>query len=617
MSEKINIIIAAQTNSAVKGLDQVSKSTQRVGQSVQNAQSKMGSFNKSVTVGNTNMRKFAMGGMQQAGYQVGDFAVQVANGTSKMQAFGQQAPQLLQIFGPIGAVVGAAVAIFAAIGVAIQKSSVSAKDATEAFDGLLSTMEGLESKQSSLVAIAGMIKKEFGESAEEVQGLVDSLINFERIQVLKKLATGFEPINEELDTAFGYIRQIESRQARIKLTDANNEAELLRLNTQLKIAQDNLRAMGGSAEDVTKIFNMIQSVMRETDPKKLVEGLAQIKAEAEEMDGLLGVKISRAITEAAEAAGVMGSMMSEVTSSEKDRLAIAQELTRFMREEDEIMGQTVVKANGIHSALKAILDDRERRKKMLEDEDTLMGQLVVKATVYQKSMFQGGRGSDPRIFTMMDELRKQLADAEEAAAKLNNTGTKAISNIASKVKTELSPAMTKLDQIAESVGKSFEDAMMSAVDGTSSVKSAFRSMASEIIKELYRVFVVKQITGFISGFISDPAMFGGMGGTGSIGSVRPMARPISLDGGGYTGNGARAGGLDGRGGFMAMMHPRETVVDHTKGQGGGITVIQNNTFQSGVTRSEVSALLPRMVEASKAAVLDAKRQGGSYGKGFA
>ena len=40
MSEKINIIIAAQTNSAVKGLDQVSKSTQRVGQSVQNAQAR-------------------------------------------------------------------------------------------------------------------------------------------------------------------------------------------------------------------------------------------------------------------------------------------------------------------------------------------------------------------------------------------------------------------------------------------------------------------------------------------------------------------------------------------------------------------------------------------------
>lgn len=46
----------------------------------------------------------------------------------------------------------------------------------------------------------------------------------------------------------------------------------------------------------------------------------------------------------------------------------------------------------------------------------------------------------------------------------------------------------------------------------------------------------------------------------------------SFDGGGYTGNGSRSGGLDGKGGFMAMLHPQETVVDHTKGQGMGVTV---------------------------------------------
>jgi hypothetical protein len=50
----------------------------------------------------------------------------------------------------------------------------------------------------------------------------------------------------------------------------------------------------------------------------------------------------------------------------------------------------------------------------------------------------------------------------------------------------------------------------------------------------------------------------------------------SFEGGGFTGNGARSGGLDGKGGFMAMMHPQETVTDHTKGQqmpgGGGVTV---------------------------------------------
>ena len=41
---------------------------------------------------------------------------------------------------------------------------------------------------------------------------------------------------------------------------------------------------------------------------------------------------------------------------------------------------------------------------------------------------------------------------------------------------------------------------------------------------------------------------------------------------GFTGFGARAGGVDGKGGFPAILHPNETVIDHTKGQGMGATV---------------------------------------------
>ncbi|MFZ9260896.1 MAG: hypothetical protein ACO23G_10715, partial [Limnohabitans sp.] len=37
----------------------------------------------------------------------------------------------------------------------------------------------------------------------------------------------------------------------------------------------------------------------------------------------------------------------------------------------------------------------------------------------------------------------------------------------------------------------------------------------------------------------------------------------SFAGGGYTGSAPRTGGLDGQGGFLAMLHPQETVVDHT------------------------------------------------------
>jgi len=46
----------------------------------------------------------------------------------------------------------------------------------------------------------------------------------------------------------------------------------------------------------------------------------------------------------------------------------------------------------------------------------------------------------------------------------------------------------------------------------------------------------------------------------------------SNEGGGFTGMGVRADGIDGRGGFPAILHPNETVIDHTKGQSMGATV---------------------------------------------
>ncbi|MEC8040608.1 MAG: hypothetical protein VX181_07850, partial [Pseudomonadota bacterium] len=35
----------------------------------------------------------------------------------------------------------------------------------------------------------------------------------------------------------------------------------------------------------------------------------------------------------------------------------------------------------------------------------------------------------------------------------------------------------------------------------------------------------------------------------------------------------RSGGLDGKGGFLAMLHPQETVIDHTKQSAGGSTSV--------------------------------------------
>ena len=86
---------------------------------------------------------------------------------------------------------------------------------------------------------------------------------------------------------------------------------------------------------------------------------------------------------------------------------------------------------------------------------------------------------------------------------------------------------------------------------------------------------------------------------GIVSNIMSVASP-SFDGGGYTGNGSRTGGLDGKGGFWAMMHPQETVIDHTKSggsssaaTGGNVTVnvsLQEtaDTSQQGTTQQSTN-----------------------------
>jgi hypothetical protein len=94
----------------------------------------------------------------------------------------------------------------------------------------------------------------------------------------------------------------------------------------------------------------------------------------------------------------------------------------------------------------------------------------------------------------------------------------------------------------------------------------------------------------------------------------------SFDGGGFTGAGSRSGGLDGKGGFPAILHPNETVVDHTRGQGtGGVVVNQTINVTTGVqqtVRAEIKNLMPQIAEETKMAVADAKQRGGHYGRAF-
>lgn len=78
-------------------------------------------------------------------------------------------------------------------------------------------------------------------------------------------------------------------------------------------------------------------------------------------------------------------------------------------------------------------------------------------------------------------------------------------------------------------------------------------------------------------------LFGGGGGFKANTTLGAFLGAPSFAGGGTTGTGARTGGVDGKGGFKAILHPNETIIDHTKmrqprfdmagaNRGGGVSV---------------------------------------------
>jgi hypothetical protein len=128
---------------------------------------------------------------------------------------------------------------------------------------------------------------------------------------------------------------------------------------------------------------------------------------------------------------------------------------------------------------------------------------------------------------------------------------------------------------ADKASKDFADTLNNDLKGAFS--NAFRDTSGNALQSfgdaLANVIYTRSATALAESLIQSA------GGTAE-GSI--LAKIFgSFDGGGYTGNGARSGGLDGKGGFMAIMHPQETVTDHTKTGNApsqqAVTVVQNFT----------------------------------------
>jgi hypothetical protein len=149
-------------------------------------------------------------------------------------------------------------------------------------------------------------------------------------------------------------------------------------------------------------------------------------------------------------------------------------------------------------------------------------------------------------------------------------------------------------------------------DVKSALSNAFRDTKDPIraFGDALANVIFTRVTDSLATSIVDGLLGTGGKGGGFFGSL------FSFDGGGYTGAGPRSGGMDGRGGFMAMVHPNETVVDHTKGQRAGGTVY-NITIPTSIGDISSKADVVAGMQTVRAQILGELQRSSRYGGAMA
>ena len=607
-----NILVGVQSGDAIQKLKDVENKIRGVGNQTKKTNDQLrnhaNQYNKTAVAAN----KFGKGLAQQAGYQVADFAVQLQNGTSFLQAFGQQGSQMLAVFGPVGSVLGAVVAVGAALGTVFTKAAGSTrdfkneiKDLNKEIDLLLAGAEtpgefaliqAIDTAQAKLKE-ANSELDDFLENTKDIK-IDENAVNDVLADQLRSLRNEVAAKAHLVDLAKQELDDLrETRDRKQQLVDATKAQE---------IAEQAIIDMMNIQHDLQKqIADEQLSRLQQSDLM-----VRQFYANQMSEEDKLNKKRTTAFSRTMQSLQAQSSLLSTEITLRKEYTNEQYIQERLEQKRVALLGQANgLTANQIQQQVALTASIQTQRQEL---------EYIVALEEMRQRAVAGGLGrmggptaselvrNDPQVqlayeqMRLFDEKYKKEREAAEKARKAAKDTAIAFRGI--------NPELQRLENLATSVGSSFENAFMSAIDGTKSAKDAFRAMAADIIKELYRVFVVKQITGFIQGLVMD---IGGRPVQGPQLPGRASGGPVSANTPYLVGE---------RGPELMIPRTSGTVVPNNKLGGGGVVVNQTINVSTGVqqtVRTEIKSLMPQIAESAKSAVMDAKRRGGSYGRSFA
>lgn len=165
---EIKVRVGAETQAAEAGLERVQREMIDTGRAADRAASRarqMGRAFQGVERRSAGMQR----GIQNAAFQVGDFAVQVGAGQRASIALAQQLPQLLGGFGALGAVAGALVAIVVPLTAAMSGLAAEGEDVTRVFGTLQPVAQ-------SVAAALSTVRETVGAAASLVVNNIDRIL---------------------------------------------------------------------------------------------------------------------------------------------------------------------------------------------------------------------------------------------------------------------------------------------------------------------------------------------------------------------------------------------------------------------------------------------------------
>lgn len=439
------------------------------------------SLNQTTTQASGGARNMGFA-FQQAGYQIGDFAVQVASGQGVLRPFIQQGTQLVSMFGPWGAVIGAAGAVLGALYTALWQTKDAAGAAGDALTVLADATANLNDEVEKGTNLSRSATIDLLNSAEATKA---------RAQEELRLAEAIlQRYSAELKAAqgTGYIGgvtrppgavEIDVQAARTRLEES--QGALDQVSTNIQQLRDRLNGLGSeyskTAADNDRLIAAMQVSQHEYDvTAKTIEILKGGFAGTEEQARALAETL---VGQKEKLDGLTKSTSEAEKQSDKYTKQIAKERDAFA----EYLAQLDLK----NEALKNEITGHQELNPLLEAEAAL-----------SQSM---GRELLPQE---VEQLKKRVEQNQKLTSEL-----KAHNELEKEAQKQADQVSKVWERAGENIQKSLADAIFSGKNGFESLKNVALDVAKQIAAAMIFNPIIQPIIGTASS----------LGGSGSLGGL--------------------------------------------------------------------------------------------------